>query len=174
MRQVLAFLSTILVAIVPSLARAQWLYDGTRVVSQSVFSINSAIPDGAGGIIIAWMDYRTSNIDIRAQRAKHFDHVVYDREGLKAQKVNLHKSDLLNDLHVVLGQCLTLFPAIEGKVFGQMLVRYDDAGGVRRGVPGEAFEGRCIIEEHLYLGVGAVKLLQLGVVGHGLFQVRRR
>ena len=102
MRQILAFFAAILVAIVPSLARAQWVYDGARVVSQSIYAVGGAIPDGSGGIIIAWVDSRTANLDIRAQRINADGIPLWTTDG-----VAIGTASTLSEYPVLVGPVMT-------------------------------------------------------------------
>ena len=59
-----------LLLMLPIVAHAQWKLDGARVTSEWSHELDfDAIPDGAGGVIIAWRDLRSgSNYRIYVQR----------------------------------------------------------------------------------------------------------
>src|SRR5205809_4830636 len=62
------FLGVVIVAALATSAEAQWQHDGVPVCTASGFqSAPTAVPDGSGGTIIAWVDERSSPFRIYAQ-----------------------------------------------------------------------------------------------------------
>jgi Secretion system C-terminal sorting domain len=71
MRSHLAFLTVVFsIGLIPFVARAQWPLDGVVLCTAANSQYTPTIvPDGAGGAIVTWHDYRSgTNADIYAQR----------------------------------------------------------------------------------------------------------
>jgi uncharacterized Zn-binding protein involved in type VI secretion len=76
---VLAFLLVSLFSF--QLARAQWVYNGTRVCTFSASYAGAAIPDGSGGAIIVWQDTRLGDDDIYIRRINALGVPLWTSEG---------------------------------------------------------------------------------------------
>ena len=65
-------------------AMAGWIEDGIELSTDShTQAASRAVPDGAGGAIIAWMDYRSgTNYDIYAQRLDRYGNELWTAGGL--------------------------------------------------------------------------------------------
>jgi hypothetical protein len=69
MRPLLRLSLSITIGLIPVAASAQWALDGAPLcTAASAQYTPSIVSDGAGGAIVAWMDYRVSNLDIYVQR----------------------------------------------------------------------------------------------------------
>ncbi len=75
MRYAPTFLLLVVVSLLPMNAQAQWQVDGVPVCTTTLSTLNDNVsaamaPDGTGGAIVVWTDYRNgaSNTDIFAQR----------------------------------------------------------------------------------------------------------
>ncbi len=68
---------------IPFNARAQWLLNGSVVCNATNAQSGAvAVPDGAGGIIVVWVDGRGANKDIYAQRIDNTGHVQWTANGV--------------------------------------------------------------------------------------------
>ncbi len=64
-----AFLFAMLLTASLCLAGVRWTADGVAVCTATNFQVSpQVIPDGSGGAIICWLDYRSGNSDIYVQR----------------------------------------------------------------------------------------------------------
>ena len=91
------------------------------------------------GALVVERDRRQIDDDAAARQQLHggFQH----SQRLQAEEVELHKTGLLHPLHIELGdRHVRLGIAIERHQFRQPAIANDDAGGMRRGVPRQAFE----------------------------------
>src|SRR5665811_975592 len=80
-------------------------------------------------------------IDVDAAPGHQRDRGLQHRERLQAEKVEFHQPGLLHPFHVELSDRHIGFRiAIERHQFGERAVADHDAGGMRRGVAGEAFQ----------------------------------
>ena len=80
-------------------------------------------------------------IDRDAAPLHQRDRGLQDGERFQAEEVEFHQPGLLHPFHVELGDRHVRFRiAVERHQFGERPVADDDAGGMRRGVAGEAFE----------------------------------
>jgi FlgD Ig-like domain len=79
-----ATLVVLFIASVPRTARSQWQPDGALVCGAAKNQTSTvAVPDGAGGAIIAWTDARGgSNGDIYAQRVDTWGHPLWTSDGV--------------------------------------------------------------------------------------------
>src|SRR5262245_4019576 len=73
-----------LVALIPGTAAlALWQEDGIGVCTQTNHQIEvAAVPDGVGGAIIAWKDFRNGNLDIYAQRIDDSGNALWAENGV--------------------------------------------------------------------------------------------
>ena len=114
-------------------------------------------------------------IDIDAAPLHQRDRGLQHRERLEAEEVEFHQPRLLHPFHVELGdRHVRLRIAVERHQFRQRAVADDDAGGVGRGVAGEAFEllrdVEGALDHRIVVGFG----LQLRLVLDGVRQRHRR
>ena len=94
--------------------------------------------------------------------ADDFERIVDDRDGFEPQEVELDQARLLHALHVPLGHGFVVFSLIERHVLGHGLVGHDHAGGMGRGMAGQAFQTARNIDE----------MRDLRVLGHERFELR--
>jgi len=73
MRRAIGFVAAFLVLLSSGAAWSQWLYNGVALCTASGDQQHPAIvSDGSGGAIVTWMDSRSGNLDIYAQRVDGF------------------------------------------------------------------------------------------------------
>lgn len=78
-----ALLLCTLLCFLPGAIQAAWQTDGNPVSTATGSQIGaSLIPDGAGGVIIAWSDVRAGNQDIYAQRVNAFGDMLWTLDGV--------------------------------------------------------------------------------------------
>ena len=114
-------------------------------------------------------------IDIDAALLQQLHRDVEHRQRLQAEEVELHQSRRLDPFHVELGhRHVGLRIAIERHQFAQRPVADHDAGGVGRGVAGQAFEALRDVEGARHHRVLVAKRLQLRLALDRLRQRHRR
>jgi hypothetical protein len=72
-----------LLAITPGPIRAEWVEDGVFVCDQAdTQEMVRTVSDGAGGAIVAWRDFRSTNYDIYAQRIDAHGNRLWSTDGV--------------------------------------------------------------------------------------------
>ena len=87
------------------------------------------------------VEWNAREVDINAARTHVLDRGRKHGERFQTKEVKLHKAGLLDPFHIELGhRHVGLWIAVERHKLGQRPVADDDAGGVGRGMPVQAFE----------------------------------
>ena len=89
------------------------------------------------------------------------DRVVQQGQGAQPQEVHLEQAHPLDLLHGPLGRDLVLLALVDRREFGDRPGRDDHAGGVHRGVPGDALEALRHRQQLLYLRVPLLQVLEI-------------
>ncbi len=107
----LTILPTLLLVVAPQFARAQWLPDGLPIASTPQGQLSAVIaPDGFGGAVIAWSDWRVGNSDIYAQRVNASGIAQWPANGVVVSVAIKNQTD----------------PAIFGDGSGGAIVTWED------------------------------------------------
>ena len=102
------------------------------------------------------------SISIRALLPDEVDGVAEDRQVRQAEEVELQQAERLDPVHLVLGhERVGVRRLLERHQLGQRLAADHDAGGVGRGVPGDALELAGEVDHPLHAGIGVDLALQV-------------
>ena len=118
---------------------------------------------------------RVAQIDLDAALLQQLHRDVEHRQRLQAEEVELHQARRLDPFHVELGHRHVGFRiAVERHQLAQRPVADHDAGGVGRGVPGQALEALRDVEGARHHRVLVAKRLQLRLARDRRRQRHRR
>ncbi len=71
----------------------------------------------------------------------HFHRLVQHGQRLEAEKVELNQANLLHISHGVLGDNLSVLPAVKGKMFHQRLIGYNHTCCMGGGMSDQTLQG---------------------------------
>ena len=110
-------------------------------------------------------------VELDAARFQQFEAARQHGQRLEAEKVEFDEPGQLDPFHVELRhRHVGARVAVERHQLGQRPVADHDAGGMRRGVPVEAFERSAIVDQPRHGLVGVALLLQQRLAGDRLFE----
>ena len=113
-------------------------------------------------------------IERDAAPSQQFEAARQHGQRLEAEKVEFDETGQLDPFHVELGhRHVGARVAVERHQLGQRPVADHDPGGVRRGVPVQAFEAQRDFDQPRHRLVGVALLLQLRLAGDRLFEADR-
>ena len=114
-------------------------------------------------------------IDLDVALLQQFHGDIEHGQRLQAEEVEFDEAGGLDPFHVELGHRHVGFRiAVERHQFAERPVRYHDAGGVGRGVPGQSLEPLRNVEGARHHRILVAKRLQLRLAGDGGRQRHRR
>ena len=128
------------------------------------FNLEHADHVAARQHLVAWriVERQRRQIELDTALLQQLHRDVEHRQRLQAEKVEFHEARRLHPFHVELGHRHVGFRiAIERHEFAQRPIADHDAGGMGRGVPGQAFEALRDIEGARHHRILVAKRLQL-------------